>query len=538
MKRSVFYTTMICSVVVGCLLLVSCKDRLDLTNPSYPTVQSYYSTKAQLRSGVTAIYAAVAAPALVARNWFFKHDMRGDEFQAAGPWLETQRARVLNGALIPSDSYMTRFWDGLYLVIHRANSVIANAPEIEADVKKLVGQAKFLRAWAYFELVNFWGGVPIYTKPVHDPTNFKPRAPKEEVFAQIVQDLKDAASVLPPIWGPSDLGRITSGAAYAMLGTVYMQMLEFGKAKAAFEKVIDSPANYQLTDSYLANFRLETEFNKESIWEIPYIEKGDNAFDWGYTRPNAGSAMSTMHNQAYNALSWRNAVPSQKFVNNFEGVNDGAPKRDPRFDYTLYVTGEKYNNGQSTLKASDQRGVDSKLMLNGQKIKISWQKHSIMYTTDPATRPTANPSGLNERMIRLAEIYLDMAECIIEINPSNIAGALKWVNKVRDRPSVNMPHYPTPMYPANNKLDVIKIIMHERMAELGGEQVRDRDIRRWIKGGYYEKFGGDPLAVGGPSGQNPWEAVGKNKYFPIPSVEINNNPALGDGKLPAQNPGY
>jgi hypothetical protein len=539
MKRSVFYLTVICSLVAGCLLLLSCKDRLDLTDSSHQTVQSYNKTPEQLAKTTTAIYALWAAPGMVGREWFFTHDLRSDEFASGGPFLEANRAHILNGNTLPTNTYMTQFWDSHFAIIHRANTVITSAADIDDNpdlVKKLVGQAKFFRGWAYYDLVTFWGGVPLYTKPVDNPHQFKHRAPKDSVFMQIVQDFKDAASVLPATWDAADKGRITSGAANAMLGRVYMQELKFKKAKAALQKVLNSPADYELVDNYFDNFKLETEFNKETILECVFAKRGGaGSFDWTYTRPNATSPLSTAHSQAYNALTWRNLIPSDKYLANFEWTGYGAAKTDPRLHMSVYVTGDKFNHGNSTLTASEQRGNSSHF--HGKTIKVSWRKHSLLYELDPNERPTINMTGLDERMIRLAGIYLDMAECVIETT-GNIGGALEWVNKVRNRPSVNMPDYPTAQYPANNKMDVIKIIMHERMAELGGEEKRNLDIKRWIKGGYYKKLGGDPLAIGGPQGKNPLTTYGKSTYLPIPSEEINNNPELGSGSVPAQNPNY
>ena len=127
-------------------------------------------------------------------------------------------------------------------------------------------------------------------------------------------------------------------------------------------------------------------------------------------------------------------------------------------------------------------------------------------------------------MIRYAEVLLNMAEC--ENEEGNIPAALGYLNQVRNRPSVDMPEYPTSQYPANSKEDVVNIIMHEKMAELGDEELRNRDILRWRELGYFDE---DPL---------PYFEEGIDELLPIPASEINNNPELGNGEIPAQNPGY
>ena len=96
-------------------------------------------------------------------------------------------------------------------------------------------------------------------------------------------------------------------------------------------------------------------------------------------------------------------------------------------------------------------------------------------------------------MIRYAEVLLMLAEC--ENEAGNIPGAVGYLNQVRDRPSVAMPHYPTTQFPVTTKDEVTKAIMHERMVELGDEEVRNVDIMRWRKKGYYPSVAPEPLIL-------------------------------------------
>src|SRR5678816_21107 len=126
---------------------------------------------------------------------------------------------------------------------HRANLVIAKAPGVTDNVSKkdrIVGEAKFLRAWAFFELVSQWGDVPMYTTPIESSTGFKGKEPAANIYALIISDLTDAAAKLPTSYSGNDRGRVTKGAANAMLGRVNMQKGDYAAAKTALLAVYNS----------------------------------------------------------------------------------------------------------------------------------------------------------------------------------------------------------------------------------------------------------------------------------------------------------
>ena len=209
----------------------------------------------------------------------------------------------------------------------------------------------------------------------------------------------------------TDKGRATAAAANAMLGRVLMQKGDFAAAKAAFLKIPTTGADgYSLTARYLDNFELATEFNPESIFEVVFVDKGDNNYNWG--GESATEAQSTVRNQEYCPVAWRNLIPSNKYLNEFENTATGAAKTDPRFSYSVYQSGDTYNNGQSVLTDGDQNGNSS--IVNGVTKKISWRKFMIIYQESAATAGF-HPAGNNQRIIRYAEILLDLAECANEL---------------------------------------------------------------------------------------------------------------------------
>src|SRR5436190_4124693 len=150
--------------------MVACTNRLDVLDENNPTTYSYFKTALELQNGVNAVYSTLRSANLVGREWFFTHDMRGSETNAGGAQLEAPRAELLKQASpSPSNAVMTSVWNGTYQMINRANLVISKAPDVTDNTALrdvILGEAEFLRAWAYFELVTMWGDVPLYTEPV------------------------------------------------------------------------------------------------------------------------------------------------------------------------------------------------------------------------------------------------------------------------------------------------------------------------------------------------------------------------------------
>jgi hypothetical protein len=521
MKYAVVLKVITLTCIITGVVLIACNRELDKTNPNSPTVDKYFKNSTELLGGTNAIYSIFHSAALIGREWFFLHDTRSDDVSAGGGQLEPPRAQLLNGATTASNAVMNSVWNGLYTVIHRANTVIDNGPSITDNPAlrdRCVAEAKFFRGWAYFELVSQWGAVPLYVKQVTAPDQFQPRASVDAVYNQVFQDLKDAAIGLEAV--TKDLGRATKGAANAILGRAYMQKGDYTNAKIALLAVNPGGSVYSLRPNYLDNFDEEHEFNSESIFEAVFFDRGDNNFNWGYTgddNPNA-QPQSTVRNQEYSPIAWRNLIPSNKYLNEFENTATGATKTDPRFALSVYQTGDKYNNNANTLTDAEQNGNTS--VVNGATKKISWRKFMLIYKDNNTFRP----GGINQRIVRYAEVLLMLAECENELNNPGVA--IDYLNQVRDRASVVMPHYPTSQYPTSNKAEITKAIIHEKTVELGGEEVRNRDILRWRKKGYLGTP--DPISY----------FKSRDELLPIPQAEIDNNPRLSAGGIDKQNPGY
>jgi len=542
MKHRMTYKLIGFIVLLFVLPVISCDKNLDKHDPNSIVLSQYFKTANELLGGTNAIYSVLHGGNLVGREWFFLHDTRSDEVATGGSQLESPRAQLLTGVHDPTNSVMNSVWNALYTLIHRANTVISNAPNVSDNTAlrdRCVNEAKFLRGWAYFELVSQWGPVPMFTKPATGADSYQPRAKEDDVYALIIADLTAAAAGLPGKSG-IEKGRATNAAANAVLGRVLMQKGDYAGAKTALLKIPTSGADgYSLQSRYLDNFEAGAssptdggaidesfEFNNESIFEAIFFDKGNKNFNWGGNGIGDGAAgdQTTVRNQEYCPVAWRNLIPSNKYLNEFENVATGATKTDPRYKFSVYESGDAYNNGASTLNDVDVQGPTS--VVNGVTKKVSWRKYMMLYR-ESKDYAGFHPSGNNQRLIRFAEVILMLAECENELN--NAAQAVIYLNQIRARASVAMPAYPTAQFPTGTKNQITRAIMHERTVELGDEELKNVDIIRWRKKGYYPSVMPEPLS---------YFIANKHELLPIPQAEIDNNPKLGEGGVPKQNPGY
>jgi starch-binding outer membrane protein, SusD/RagB family len=509
-------TILLCS---GLLTMGGCNEELlEKTNPNQLTPDNYFKTAAELQTGVNSVYALLQGNSLVGREYFFLHDLRSDEVASGGGQLETPRNQILIGAQISSNPVIGEVWNGYYRLIQRANTVIQKGADVTDNpglVARTIGEAKFLRAWAYYDLASLFGRVPIYTTVPVSATETQSRAELAEVYGLIEKDLTDIQAGLPTSYNGSELGRATRGAAQMLLAKAYMNRGKYAEAKAELQKIISS-GNYGLMANYSDNFSEETEWNRESVFEIGYSSIGDVNWIGDGDDPSWGLQEKSTRSQEYSPVGWRNLIPSQKLINEFESVFAGDAKTDPRRGFSLIKVGDAFANGTEILQDGAVQGNTS--TFEGATTKVSWLKYSYLYKTNPGGYLT---SGINHRLMRYADALLMMAEC--ENETGNVAGAVALLNQVRARPSVNMPAYPTARFPVGNKDQVFAAIRHERSVELAGEQWRNRDILRWR---ILNKLTTEPIS---------YFQANKQELIPLPQSEIDNNDKIEGSD---QNPGY
>lgn len=387
------------------------------------------------------------------------------------------------------------WWNTLYLGVKRANVVTEKLPEIEMDEtlkQRYIGEAKFLRALFYFDLVRAWGDVPLYTTT--QPDMSMGRSPAADVYNQILADLADAISVLPEKseYSGNDIGRATKGAAKALLAKVYLFLHDYENAEKYALEVINSH-QYDLEPLFSDAFSTLNEHGIESVFEVGAvgqegIENGGNQY------ANVQGVRGTPNR------GWGFNRPSLDLINSFEA-------NDPRKDATVIFLGEVLD-GVTIL--GDGKTPDETYDSQGNLIEIECYNQKV-WTPGKTVPPSF---GHNRRIIRFADVLLIAAEALNENNKSDIA--LPYLNRVRQRARQGNDAI-LPDITITDKDQLRDIILNERRHELALESQRFWDLVRT----------GKATQVLGPLGY----ITGKHELLPIPQAELD----LTGNKWP-QNP--
>ncbi|UII25488.1 RagB/SusD family nutrient uptake outer membrane protein [Fulvivirga maritima] len=491
------------TILLLCILFMtySCnEDDLSLESPNRPPADNFFQNRAQLQASVNAIYSNLQTQGLYNRHMFFAMDNMAHE-NSGNSQLEADKRQYLEFTFNADHGAIGAFWESCYRGIHKANYVINNQELIDQilvselppeEKNKFLGEAHFLRAFYYFILVTRFGDIP-YIKEIPQSTEGFPIRPEEDIYNDIIiPDLEFAVANLYAKENTEN-GRATVGAAYALLGKVHLYRQEYQAAKDAFTNIL---GEYTLVNNYEENFLEETEHNEESIFEVEFDDAFPDTDKWNSDVSGAGYNEVTFRGQEYGWNDWFNVYPSEMLLDEYE---DG----DPRYDMTFYSNGDTFAGGIVSIPLDRV---------------AAWRKYQNYYKD--ANEDQA--SGINMKVIRFADVLLMMAEVENELAADG-GDALMYLNMVRDR--VGMPNYGTPAmnatYPVTTKQERFEAIVHERMVELAGEQVRFPDLVRW-------GIAGDVL------GQFDFQ-VGKHEHFPIPQREINSNDKVTNAD---QNNGY
>jgi hypothetical protein len=375
-----------------------------------------------------------------------------------------------------------------------------------------IGEAKFLRAYAYFNLVNNWGRVPLHTSYKETTDNkFPARATVEEVWALIEQDLKDAEAGLPVEYAPEWLGRVTRGAAVALLGKSYLYEKKWADAQAELSKLTAAPYTYKLADNYNDLFSEENQSNPETIFQV-MNRKWDESlredyFESAQERGAFGLGTHTARAQEYGFNDWANFFVPTTLVQTFTYPNPstGVPGYvDPRGKYTFY--GDAASGGQTEYCQECSTGaIPYPFDTRGYR----WLKYEY-YNKQPQMNGTR--SGINGQVIRYADVLLMLAEAYIQQGNTG-AEPLNLINQVRNRPSVMAVPYTS----LGDQETAFSILKRERRLELSGEQVRWFDLKRW--GIAMETLNAERTAEG-----ETHLMTDKYLFFPIPQYEKDTNP--------------
>jgi len=519
-------------------------DKLELVNPNELSTETYFKTENQVQQAVNAVYANLQTDGLYQRTLFYTMDfMAFEQLYTIDPIYD----QFLNYTFDANNIFITEYWKRCYAGINRANFVINNEEAINkipegliSQVKKAkyLGEARFLRALYYFLLVTRFGDIPLYLEA---PAVGKgvARTPKAEVWAQIERDLSFAAEKCLPK-NIEEKGRATSGAAWAFLGKAHLfqaneskDQADYTAAKNAFLNLINDHENYALEDRYSNNFEEETEHGPESVFEVEFNPALGTNNLWSSDN-GSGLNECSLRGVEYGFMNWYCAYPTRELVEEFETVADNGVKDDPRLGYCIYQTGDLYNKGIDTavLYNDTIRYWEEGVLHEEIRFQYGWKKYQNYYKQ----KYESYYSGINTKVIRLADVLLMMAE--IENELGSIPEAIDYLNQVRNRADVMMPNYGTPamniIYPVTNQEQLRKAIEHERKIELCSEQVRINDLIRWRRLEAFireEAIPKLPFYLKAVISFDP--AI--HYLWPIPQSEIDLNPAITEDD---QNYGY
>ena len=395
----------------------------------------------------------------------------------------------------PVNDQLKRVWDWMFAGVQRCNFIMENKDKTEFEGKnQIIAETRFLRAYYHFELVKWFGGIPLKGDEmfvIGDETTI-PRSSVEEVYASIEADLIYASENLNPI--APEVGRITQGAAYSLLGKVYLYQEKFQQAANALDQVING-GGYSLVQDYSTLFEFDQENGSESIFEVQYTDvegagfgclqcsEGNVAVGFNGIRSYAGPMFSSGY--SFN-------VPTAEAYNAYD---DEDLRRDIAIldiEAWASATGATYGTGYK------HTGYFNRKYLPRER---SDEAQGDMNLTNPN----------NYRSIRYADVLLMAAEAYNRGGISD-ATARNYLNQVRQRAFGNTSHDVTVSGQA-----LTEAIWRERKLELMGEGHRFFDLVR----------------TGKAAGTIPGFVAGKHELFPIPYEEIQ----FSNGNW-QQNPNY
>ncbi|WP_460671392.1 RagB/SusD family nutrient uptake outer membrane protein [Larkinella ripae] len=478
-----------------------CSDFLDETDPSNFTVESYFTKPEHATSAVNSIYDALKTTTGGGFNgapWMMLEFATGLANTELGQAVNSIFVRNLNNT--SDNEYGRVYWASSYKGIGNANLAIANIPNIAMDEtakKKALGEARFLRALYYYNLVRIFGKVPLVTDPVGlTSERLVPEAAAEDaIYTQIVADLVEAeASGLPYL---DKAGRVSMGAVKSLLAGVYLTMAGYPLQKGAeyYKKAADK-ANEVITSNQYSLFA-----SYDDLHDPTKKNTGENIFMVQFAaniQPSGWQTSIIPYNQGISAYSDETGAifANKEFVESYAKGDKRAEEK--QFYYRSY-----------TLSDNRSRTVD----LGG---------YYIFKHFDTAAHLTTTSSDLNWPLIRFAEVLLTFAEAQNEVGGPT-ADAYEAVNKIRRR--ANLPNLS-----GLTKEQMREAVWRERWYELSFENITWFDMAR-LRKAYNVSTKGFENYVGHTFSYGP-VLKERELLFPIPTAEIRNNNKL------VQNPGY
>jgi starch-binding outer membrane protein, SusD/RagB family len=498
MKKYIYILT----IPLLVFIIWSCDDNyLETIATDQYNEDNWWQTEAQAISTLNGCYAILLDPQIGGHENLREENITPNSFSRGGDSpLDVGAHNAGN-----YDRFLLK-WNANYMGVGRTNYFLANIEKVDMgeDLKKrLTGEALFLRAFFYSNLVKYFGGVPMITDaPDFANQSNLPRNTREEVVTQILTDLDNAATVLPLTYTGSSIGRATKGAALALKSRVLLYEGRWSEAATAAKQVMDLK-QYSLFADYRNLFLPANENNAEIIFDVQY-KIPEFSIGWD----------NLIENQV-------NIAPTPDLVNSYL-MKDGLPtnlsplydpanpyeNRDPRLHETVIVPGYQFRGLITPETKYYNTGFGSK-----------------KYTSypDDVEVPDILQSELNYIVLRYADVLLMYAEAQNEATGPD-ASIYAALNLVRSR--AGMPDVTSGL----SKEELRQIIRLERRIELAIEGLYYHDIRRWRTA--EQVMNTDVLNIHGEVVQARSFNADRDYLWPIHEIIIQQNRAL------TQNPGY
>ncbi|NBB22765.1 RagB/SusD family nutrient uptake outer membrane protein [Runella sp. CRIBMP] len=512
--KNIGKTALMASFLLG---YTGCTDFLAEQAPSNLTPESFYTIPDHAEAALASVYADLrfmgGGAGIFSSNWQLLEAMTGTSTTetAQNSDLNNLYGLVHDGNTV----HVVNYWNGLFKIIAQANQVIAKVPPItpmpEVQKKKILGEARFLRAYAYFTAVRLWGDIPLITNPQTASSEdfFPKRSPQEDIYKLIVEDLLAAEAAGLPWMDQS--GRVNLAAVKAQLARVYLTMAGFPLSKGA--------SHYKLAADKAKEVIDYANANPATINLFPTYEDT--------RRESLKNRVEHLFMLQYNAVVEQN--PMGNMFPNFKPVTFNGPGGTGSTVPTLAFY-QSYEPGD--LRAKDQEGYFyTTYFTNGSGARFELGapyifKHFNRVANGTSGVPGSRANNLNVPQIRYAEVLLLFAEAQNEVGGPT-QEAYNAFKRIRDRAQLTTPALGT--YTQNSFREAV---WKERWHELCYEQITWFDMVR-LRKVFNEKTKGFDNFVGHVNLSSNQPLQSKHLLLPLGKQEMLNNP-----NLKPQNPGY
>ena len=479
------------ALLLGLGTLTSCEDKLELTNPNQQTTGTFGDTPEDLEECVIAAYNHMRMEGSYARVGYTLDVCRGDEvWNSSQIWY--QEFDDLNAATTTDITFWS--WREWYYTINVCNFILSRTGEDDAaltdQMKRIKGQALFIRGLAYYNLAGYYQNPPLITDYSTYSTLdglYATNSNYDDVLDQVEKDFQQAISLLPTrdAGGQWALGRATSGAAAGYYARALMQRHKYSEALTVLRAIIGGQyGSYKLMDNYGDNFREGPAYenNAESLFEIQFLDYGSQGVEDEWTPVNTSPNATQGHAVESNfgpgdAGGWADLSASPWLYQLFKAERTTSGSLDPRLYWTIGTyepewDGFEFGNVCYTLPMT----ADAPVVTNNNNGGLPIAKHTNLRTGVYDKVVTGLHCGINLRMMRYSDVLLRAAECENELNGPT-QQAIDWINQVRNR--AGLANLNLSDFTGNADKLFEQIANVERPKEFGCEWGRGYDLLRW-----------------------------------------------------------